>query len=74
MARSPGRHGLKPLGLALAAITDEAPRINSEWERDLLDFCDDFHIPRPELNVVVEGYVVDAFWSAVQAHRRARLV
>jgi hypothetical protein len=62
MARNRGRHGLKPLTAALAALTGEAPRTNSEWERDLLDFCDDFDIPRPALNVVVEGYVVDAFW------------
>jgi predicted transcriptional regulator of viral defense system len=29
---------------------------------DLLDFCDDHGLPRPELNVLVEGYEVDALW------------
>jgi hypothetical protein len=62
IGRNPGRHGISPLRAALAAIQGEPPRTNSEWERDLLDFCDDYDIPRPVLNVVVEGYVVDAFW------------
>ena len=63
LARSPGRHGIKPLRKAVEAVTGEAPHINSNWERDLLDFCDDHDIPRPALNVTVEGYVVDAFWA-----------
>jgi hypothetical protein len=62
IGRNPGRHGISPLRAALAAIQGEPPRTNSEWERDLLDFCDDYDIPRPVLNVVVEGYVIDAFW------------
>jgi hypothetical protein len=62
MARSHGRHGVKPLQRALAAIQGEPPRTNSEWERDFLDFCVDFYIPRPEMNVIVEGHEVDAFW------------
>lgn len=62
LARSRGRRGLKPLKQALAELTGEPPRTNSDWERDLLDFCDDRDIPRPELNVIVEGYLVDALW------------
>jgi very-short-patch-repair endonuclease len=53
---------VKPLTQALAELGVEPPRVNSDWERDLLDFCDDFNIPRPELNVIVEGYLVDALW------------
>jgi hypothetical protein len=63
MARNPGRHGAKPLRQALAQMTPDPPRINSAWERDLLDFCDDHGIPKPELNVMVEGYEVDALWA-----------
>jgi hypothetical protein len=80
LARSHGRHGIKPLRAALAELTGEPPHVNSDWERDLLDFCDDFDIPRPELNVIVEGYIVDALWRAAKviveldswAHHRSR--
>jgi hypothetical protein len=62
LARSPGRHGTKPLRTALGEIDGEPPKINSDWERDFLDFCQDHGLPRPELNVIVEGYEVDALW------------
>jgi hypothetical protein len=62
LARSHGRHGVKPLRAALADIHGEPARVNSDWERDFLDFCDAYDIPRPELNVIVEGYEVDALW------------
>jgi Protein of unknown function (DUF559) len=68
LARSHGRHGVKPLRAALAQLDGEPARVNSDWERDLIDFCDDHGIPRPELNVIVNGYEVDALW------RRAKLV
>jgi hypothetical protein len=59
--RTDGRR-IKKLRTAIGAVTGEPPRTNSDWERDLLDFCDDHGIPRPELNVLVEGYEVDALW------------
>src|SRR3954453_987033 len=62
LARSHGRHGVKPLRTALGELNGEPVRINSDWERDFLDFCDAYDIPRPELNVIVEGYEVDALW------------
>jgi Transcriptional regulator, AbiEi antitoxin len=64
--RLEGRRGITSLRSAIAAVTGEPPRVNSDWERDLLDFCDDHDIPRPELNVLVEGYQVDALWRAQQ--------
>jgi hypothetical protein len=62
--RSQGRRGAKLLRRAITEMTGEPPHVNSDWERDLLDFCDDHGIPRPELNVLVEGYLVDALWRA----------
>jgi hypothetical protein len=62
LARGPGRHGTKPLRAVLAEIDGEPPKINSDWERDFLDFCQDHGLPPPELNVIVEGYEVDALW------------
>jgi Transcriptional regulator, AbiEi antitoxin len=47
---------------ALAQMAPEVPRVNSDWERDLLDWCEDLGVPRPELNVAVEGFEVDALW------------
>jgi hypothetical protein len=61
MARNHGRHGAKPLARALGDFSG-VPFVNSDWERDLLDFCDEIGVPRPELNVLVEGYLVDALW------------
>jgi hypothetical protein len=63
LARSNGRR-VKTLRSAIAAVNGEPPRVNSDWERDLLDFCEDHDIPKPELNVIVEGYEVDALWRA----------
>jgi hypothetical protein len=62
LARSQGRRGTTALRQAIVAVNGEAPRVNSDWERDFLDFCDDHDIPRPELNVLVEGFLVDALW------------
>jgi hypothetical protein len=62
LARSNGRRGTRALRAAIVAVNGDAPFVNSDWERDLLDFCDDHDIPRPELNVLVEGFLVDALW------------
>jgi hypothetical protein len=62
VARSHGRHGIGPLRRALAEMDGEPPLVRSDWERDFLDRCAEFGLPRPELNAVVEGYEVDALW------------
>jgi Protein of unknown function (DUF559) len=80
LARSHGRHGVRPLRAAMATIHGEPARLNSDWERDLLDFCEDHGIALPELNVIVEGYEVDALWRHAKliveldswAHHRGR--
>jgi hypothetical protein len=62
LARCPRRRGASRMRAAIVALTGEPPRVNSDWERDLLDFCEDYDIPKPELNVIVAGYEVDALW------------
>jgi very-short-patch-repair endonuclease len=63
LGRSRGRHGVKLLRVAIAAVEGEPPRVNSDWERAFLDFCEDHGLPKPQLNAIVEGYEVDALWK-----------
>jgi very-short-patch-repair endonuclease len=59
-ARSAGRHGL---GAARAVLRRTASAdTRSELEAAFLRFCGDHGIPRPQTNVLVEGFVVDALW------------
>jgi hypothetical protein len=62
MRDSPGRHGLKPLGIALAALSDDAPWTQSELEARFLALTRGAGLPAPHCNVVVEGILVDFFW------------
>jgi hypothetical protein len=56
-----GRPGSKPLTAALAAMSEPA-NANPGIERLFIALCDAGGIPRPEMNVLVEGYSVDAVW------------
>jgi hypothetical protein len=38
-------------------------RTLSELEELFLAFCDEWGIPRPEVNVLIEGYLCDFVWS-----------
>jgi hypothetical protein len=62
IARSRGRHGLRPLVAALREIVDDPPHANSDFERDFPPFCLAYGLPVPELNATVAGFVVDALW------------
>jgi uncharacterized protein DUF559 len=61
VARSPGRRGLKPLRDLLSDFLPE-PHLRSEFERLFREFCIDFALPVPDMNVDVLGYEVDAHW------------
>ncbi len=63
LARSPGRHGIKPLTHALGRLRDDPPWTQSELEDAFLD-SDTNGGParRPLLNQFVDGMLVDAFW------------
>src|SRR4051812_29541228 len=55
------RFDCRPLAAALAEMTEPA-NTNPGIERRFLDLCDAAGLPRPETNVFVEGYNVDAVW------------
>jgi very-short-patch-repair endonuclease len=62
IARSPGRHGIRPLTEALSHLRDEAPWTQSELERRFLELIRDAGLPEPQCNVIVDGVVVDFYW------------
>jgi hypothetical protein len=59
--RSRGRRGLKPLAQVIESYRDP-PITANDFERDFLDLCDRAGLPRPQMNVIVEGFSVDAVW------------
>lgn len=61
LARNHGARGAGKLR-ALLENYDEPPDVRSRLERDFLALVDAHGLPRPRLNVVVEGHRVDAFW------------
>jgi len=62
MARSHGRRGLKALRAAIKEIEPEAQYTHDGMERLFIAFCKRYEIQLPAMNVVVEGYTVDAYW------------
>jgi very-short-patch-repair endonuclease len=62
IARSPGRHGIKPLTEALGQLRDDPPWTQSELEDAFLDLTRKARLPTPLLNQFVEGILVDAYW------------
>ncbi len=61
-ARSPGRHGVKPLLEVVAQLDDEAPWTQSRGEATLREIIRAAGLPEPRFNVLVEGECVDAVW------------
>ncbi len=64
--RSNGRRGLA----SLIALLDYDPATAAESKSDLesafLDLVREVRLPLPSLNVLVEGYLVDAYWPAAR--------
>ena len=61
LGRSPGRHGLKPLRYLLADFEYD-PLSRSEFEAAFFDFCIEYDLPQPTMNVPILGWVADAHW------------
>jgi hypothetical protein len=57
-----GRRGLKHLVPLLEDRTRVIPDTRRELEARFFDLCRTYALPLPSCNVVVEGYLVDAFW------------
>ena len=68
LARSNGRRGLPALRALLDYDPEPAIGSKSDLESTFLDLVREAGLPLPQLNVLVEGYLVDAYWP------RARLV
>jgi hypothetical protein len=61
LARSPGRWGRKPLREILADAVIE-PATREELEARFLELCREAGLPKPVINTLVEGKLVDAVW------------
>jgi very-short-patch-repair endonuclease len=57
-----GRPGSAAVRRALTRHQPQLAHTRSEFERRLLALCERHGIPVPELNVWLEGYLVDALW------------
>jgi very-short-patch-repair endonuclease len=62
VARSNGRRGVSALRALLGHDPTPAAETNSELEARFLDLIRRHDLPVPQLNVLVEGYLVDAYW------------
>ena len=60
--RAHGRRGLKHLMPLLADRTRVVADTRRELEARFFDLCRAYGLPLPSCNVLVEGYLVDAFW------------
>jgi very-short-patch-repair endonuclease len=61
MERSPGRRGRKPLREILGDAVIE-PHTREEFEHRFFQLVHEAGLPRPQVNVLVEGKLVDAYW------------
>ena len=62
VARSNGRRGLAPLLALLDYDPSPAVGSKSDLECRFLDLVREVGLPLPQLNVCVEGFMVDAYW------------
>jgi len=61
LQRSPGRRGRRPLREILADAVIE-PETREEFEHGFLQLVLEAGLPRPQVNVLVEGKLVDSYW------------
>jgi very-short-patch-repair endonuclease len=64
--RSNGRRGVAALRGLVAYDASQAAESRSELELRFLDLVRESGLPQPQANVLVEGFVVDAYWPAAR--------
>jgi very-short-patch-repair endonuclease len=64
--RSNGHRGVSALGALLAHDPAPTTESKSELEARFMDVIRDHDLPVPQLNVLVEGHLVDAYWPAAR--------
>jgi hypothetical protein len=64
VARGRGKKGIGCLRLVAMEVDPRAVDAKSPLEIDFLALCRDFGLPLPQVNVIVEGYLVGFFWPA----------
>jgi very-short-patch-repair endonuclease len=62
LARSNGRRGVSALRALLDYDPTAAAQAESELERLFLDLLRSAGLPEPQVGVLIDGYLVDAFW------------
>jgi very-short-patch-repair endonuclease len=62
LARRHGRRGSGTLSSVLAGHTPGSTRTRTELEEMFISLCDNHGLPRPEVNVHIEGYECDFVW------------
>ncbi|MGH2992623.1 MAG: type IV toxin-antitoxin system AbiEi family antitoxin domain-containing protein [Solirubrobacterales bacterium] len=62
LARSNGRHSVSALRALLGYDPAPTAEAKSELETRFMDLIRENGLPLPQLNVLVEGYLVDAYW------------
>jgi very-short-patch-repair endonuclease len=66
LARSNGRYGVSALRALLGHDPAAATESKTELESRFMDLVREHDLPVPQLNVLVEGYLVDAYWPAAR--------
>jgi len=64
VARGRGKKGIGRLRRVAMEVDPRATDAFSDLEVDFLALCREFGIPLPQVNVLVEGFLVDFYWPA----------
>lgn len=64
LSRAGGHPGRAKLAAALRAYKPETATLRSDLERRFRDLALAGGVPRPQMNALVEGYELDAYWEA----------